>query len=163
MKLKEGYTGFTSSVRLAGRLWTKPCPLCIFHNTCRIHFIFAHIIKWLQKVCRVLLQNYKIWIFGKFFEFVTLTLFFMTWDLIWITSIGNRGGGGISERRRSSCSSSVLNVPHYFCGGKIESINIQRLDQNSPQFGDVHFKCIFLIQNSNFTWVCFQVFSKPVA
>ena len=35
------------------RLWTESCPLCIFNNTCRIHFIFAHLIKQLQKDCRV--------------------------------------------------------------------------------------------------------------
>ena len=56
-KLKGGYTGFTSSVRPSVcpsvHLWTKPCPLCIVHNTSRIHFIFAHLIKQLQKVCRV--------------------------------------------------------------------------------------------------------------
>ena len=39
------------SVRLSGRLWTKPCPLCIFRNTGRIHLIFAHLIKKLEKVC----------------------------------------------------------------------------------------------------------------
>ena len=52
-KLKVGYTGFTSSVRLSGRLWTKSCPLCIFHNASLIHFIFACLIKQLQKVCCV--------------------------------------------------------------------------------------------------------------
>ena len=41
------------SVRLSVRLWTKPCPLCNFHNTSRIHFIFVHVIRQLQKVCRV--------------------------------------------------------------------------------------------------------------
>ena len=35
------------------RLWTESCPLCIVNNTHRIHFIFAHLIKQLQKVCRV--------------------------------------------------------------------------------------------------------------
>ena len=35
------------------RLWTELCPLCIFNNTHRIHFIFAHLIKQLQKVCCV--------------------------------------------------------------------------------------------------------------
>ena len=35
------------------RLWTESCPLCIFYNTHRIHFIFTHLIKQLQKVCRV--------------------------------------------------------------------------------------------------------------
>ena len=34
-------------------LWTESCPLCIFNNTNRIHFIFVHLIKQLQKACRV--------------------------------------------------------------------------------------------------------------
>ena len=52
-KLKGGYTGITLSVCPSVRLWTELCPLCIFNNTHRIHFIFAHLIKQLQKVCRV--------------------------------------------------------------------------------------------------------------
>ena len=43
------YNGFTLSVRL----WTESCPLCIFNITRQIHFIFAHLIKQLQKVCGV--------------------------------------------------------------------------------------------------------------
>ena len=45
------------------RLWTESCPLCIFNNTHRILFILAHLIKQLQKVCRMqcLFQNSKIW------------------------------------------------------------------------------------------------------
>ena len=37
------------------------CPFCILNNTNRIHFIFAHLIKQLQKVCRLLslFQNLK--------------------------------------------------------------------------------------------------------
>ena len=53
-KLKRGYTGFTSirlSVRLSICLWTESCPLCNFHNTSWIHFIFTHLIKQIQKVC----------------------------------------------------------------------------------------------------------------
>ena len=52
-KLKVGYTVFTLSVCSSVHLWTESCPLCIFNNTRRIHFIFAHLIKQLQKVCRV--------------------------------------------------------------------------------------------------------------
>ena len=69
------------------RLWTKSCPLCIFHNTSRIHFIFAHLIKQLQKVCCVKgivkFQNLKFWqIFGICnFDFVLL------WHGIWYESI----------------------------------------------------------------------------
>ena len=56
-KLIGGYTGITlsvyPSVRPSVRLWTESCPLCIFTNAHWIHFIFAHLIKQLQKVCRV--------------------------------------------------------------------------------------------------------------
>ena len=52
-KLIGGYTGITLSVCPSVRLWTESCPLCIFNNTQRIHFIFAHLIKQLKKVCRV--------------------------------------------------------------------------------------------------------------
>ena len=60
-KVERGYTGFTSSIRLSvrrsihpsvrqsTRLWTKSFLLCIFHNTSWIHFIFAHLIKQLQR------------------------------------------------------------------------------------------------------------------
>ena len=75
-KLKGGYTGITLSVCPSVHLWTESCPLCIFNNTHQIHFIFAHPIKQFQKVGRVYLpfRNSKIWNFGEFFKFVTLTL-----------------------------------------------------------------------------------------
>ena len=50
-KLIGGYTGITLSICPSVHLWTESCPLCIFNNTHRIHFIFAHLIKQLQKVC----------------------------------------------------------------------------------------------------------------
>ena len=64
-----------------------PCPLCSAHSSGWIHFIFVHLIKQLQKVCRVYscMENFKIWIFGKFFKFVTLTVFF--WLGIWCESL----------------------------------------------------------------------------
>ena len=41
------------SIHLSVRLWTESCPLCIFNNTHQIRFIFAHLIKQIQKVCSV--------------------------------------------------------------------------------------------------------------
>ena len=41
------------SVRLSVLLWTESCPLCNFHSTSWIHFISIHLIKQLQKVCRM--------------------------------------------------------------------------------------------------------------
>ena len=44
---------FSKDVRPSVRLWTESCPICIFNNTYRIHFIFAHLIKQLQEVCHL--------------------------------------------------------------------------------------------------------------
>ena len=41
------------SVRPSVLLWTESCPLCNLHNTGRIHFIFTHLGKQLQEMCRV--------------------------------------------------------------------------------------------------------------
>ena len=44
------------------RLWTESCLLSIFNNTNRIHYIFAHLIKQLQKVKFVsIFKNLKLW------------------------------------------------------------------------------------------------------
>ena len=48
-------------------------------------------------------------------KFVTLTLSCFDWDLVWITSMGNHGAAeGISECRRSSCSSLMTVIPFHF-------------------------------------------------
>ena len=52
-EVEGGYTGFTLSVRLSVRLWTKVFLLYILYNSRRIHFMFTHLIKQLQKVYRV--------------------------------------------------------------------------------------------------------------
>ena len=67
-KLLGGYTGFTPSVRPSVRPSRIPCPLCSAYSFGWIHFIFIHLVKQLQKVCRVwsFLQNFKIFNFGYF-------------------------------------------------------------------------------------------------
>ena len=64
---KGGHTGITLSVRPSVRLWIESCPLRIFNNTYQIHFIFAHLIKQLQKVCCVLCLLKKFEILAIFF------------------------------------------------------------------------------------------------
>ena len=48
------------------RLWTESCPLCIFHNISRIHFIFKHQLTS-EGVSRfamfVEFENFKFWQF----------------------------------------------------------------------------------------------------
>ena len=111
MKLKGGILhGFMSSVHpsvcLSVCLWTKLCPFCNFHNTSRIHFIFTHLIKQFPKVCRIwsILQNSKLWIFGKFCNLQLWLCLVLTWDLMWITSMGHHGVAGVSEHRHSTSS-----------------------------------------------------------
>ena len=105
-KLLVGYIGFTTSVCLS------VCPASRVHSVAPTVLVgsisYLCILSQLQTVCRVqsFLQNFKIGIFGNFFKFVTLTCVVWTWDLMWITSMGNHGvAGGISECRHYSCSS----------------------------------------------------------
>ena len=74
-----------------------PCPLCSAYSSGWIHFIFIHLIKHFQKVCRVLSfwQNLKIWIFGNFllickFDFVLFWLGIWCESLVWVI-MGRRG------------------------------------------------------------------------
>ena len=48
------------SVCLSICLGMELCSLCIFHNTCQIHFIFTHLINQLEKVCGVLSFLWKL-------------------------------------------------------------------------------------------------------
>ena len=91
------------------RLWTESCPLCIFDNTHRIHFIFAHLIKQLQKV--------KFWRIFKIcnFDFVFFWLGIQYDSMVWVII---RRRGVSSERRRSSCSSFRL-LTHWPMGYSI--------------------------------------------
>ena len=79
-----------------------PCPLWRTYSFGCIYFIFTHLIKQLQKMSSMwcCLHNFNIKIFGNFFKFVTLTLscfVVLTWDLIWITSMGDHGVAGVSQ------------------------------------------------------------------
>ena len=87
------YTGFTLSVRPSVRLWTASCPLCIFNNTHRIHFIFTHLTKQLKQVCCVysVFQNSTIWSFGKFLNlWLWLSLVLIQYEKVWII-MGRQG------------------------------------------------------------------------
>ena len=77
------------------RLWTESCPLCIFNNTHRIHFIFAHLIK----------QFWRIFLICNF-DFVFFWLGIQYDSMLWVII---RRRGVSSERRRSSCNS----IPGY--------------------------------------------------
>ena len=96
-KLLGGYIGFTPSVRLSVRPSRIPCPLCSFYSSGWIHFIFMHLIRQLQKVCRMqsFLQNFKIWNFGNLkkncnFDFMLFWLGIWCESLVWVI-MGRRG------------------------------------------------------------------------
>ena len=79
------------SVRPASvpRLSRISCPLCSFYSSGWFHFIFIHLIKQLQKVCRVqsFMQNLKFWQFFKICNFD----FVLFWLGIWCVIMGQRG------------------------------------------------------------------------
>ena len=99
-KLLGGYIGFTPSVCPSVRPASVPrpsripCPLCSFYSSGWIHFIFIHLIKQLQKVCRVqkFLQNLKFWHFLKIcnIDFVLFWLGIWCESLVWVI-MGRRG------------------------------------------------------------------------
>ena len=92
-KLLGVYIGFTPSVRPSVQFWLDPF---LIYTSCQAASEGVLRVKFLAKF-----QNLNFWQFKKNgnFDFV------LTWDLMWITSMGNHGmAGGISERRRSSCS-----------------------------------------------------------
>ena len=102
-----GHTGFTPSFRLSVRPSHIPCLLCSTYSFSWIYFIFIHLIKQIQKVCRVwsFMQNLYFWQFFKICNFVLFWLGIWCESLVWV---GNHGAaGGISECRRSSCSSCI--------------------------------------------------------
>ena len=101
-KLKGGYTGFTSSV----------CPsVCGQNHVCSVSStILAGSISYLH----ILSNNFKRCVackgYCKIPKFEFWLCLVMTWDLIWINSMGNHGTAGVfSECRHSSCSSFCVN------------------------------------------------------
>ena len=88
------------SVRPASRV-RSVTPTVLVGSISSLHILSSNFRRCVA--CKV---SCKIWIFGNFFKFVTLTLSCFHLDLMWIPSVGNHGAAeGISERRRSSCSS----------------------------------------------------------
>ena len=92
-----GYIGFTPSVRPSvPRPSRITCPLCSIYSSDWIHFIFTHLIKQLQKVCRVSsfkckFQNLNFWQFLKICNFDVL-FWLRIWceSLVWVIT-GRRG------------------------------------------------------------------------
>ena len=90
-KLKGEYTGFTLSVcpsiRLSACGQNRICSVSSSRLVGSISYL--HILSSNFKSCVVCKVCFKIWNFGKFFEFVTLT-----WDPIWLNSMGNHEAAG---------------------------------------------------------------------
>ena len=81
------------SVRLCVPPSCIPCPLCssgwIHFNLYILSSIFRRCVSSIVG-CKILKYGF----FGNFLKFVTLTLSFLTWDLMWITSMGNHRAAG---------------------------------------------------------------------
>ena len=92
-----GYAGITLSICPSVRLWTESCLLCIFNNSHQIHFIFAHLIKQLKGVSRVMpvskFKNLKFWLIFEIcnFDFVFFLLGIQYDSMVWVI-MRQRGG-----------------------------------------------------------------------
>ena len=113
----------TASTNLKGGMLVSPYPSvrlsCCGQNRGRsvsstIHFIFAHLIKQLQKMCcmRCLFQNSKITNFGEFFNFFNFDFVFFSLgiqfdSIVWVImrpqvcvwGVGGGVGWGVSSLR----------------------------------------------------------------
>ena len=80
-------------VRPSVRPFRIPFPLCSAYSSGWIYFMFIHLIKQIQKVCRLwsYLQNLNIWHFLKFnFDFVLFWRGIWCESLVWLI-MGRRG------------------------------------------------------------------------
>ena len=90
-------TGFTPSVRPASRV-RSVAPTVLVGS-----ILYLYILSSNYRRCAACKGFCKICIFANFYNFWLCLV--LTWDLMWIPSMGNHGAaGGISEHRRSSCS-----------------------------------------------------------
>ena len=77
-EVKSGvYTGFTSSVSLSvhlsvDRIVRSVTSIILARFISYLHISLSNFRRCVM--CKNILRNYNIWIFGKFFKFVTLTL-----------------------------------------------------------------------------------------
>ena len=89
-------------------------PTVLVESISYFYILLSHFRKCVA--CNVSCKMSKFELLESFFKFVTLTLSCLTWDLIWINSMGNHGVAGVfSERWCSSCSSfKMLLFINYF-------------------------------------------------
>ena len=114
IEVERGLTGFTSSVCLSVRPSDRPSVCPFVCGQIRVHFVTSTIrgesISYntsdqaaLEGVLLVkVVANFKNENFWNFFSNLELWLcFVLTWDLIWINSVGDHWGGVVfSECRR---------------------------------------------------------------
>ena len=90
-KVVGGYIGFTPSVRPASHV-RSVAPTVLVGSISYLYILSSNFRRCVA--CQV---ASKIWIFGIFLKFVTLTLSCFDLGLMWITSMGNHGAAGVSQ------------------------------------------------------------------
>ena len=108
-KLLGGYTGFTPSippsVRLSVRPSRMPCPLSNIYSYGWILFILGPDDHYHERVCGApwpltltyIIKVIRPWLWKSCLlcnVFSSRSIIFLTWDPIWLNSVGNHGGGG---------------------------------------------------------------------
>ena len=108
------YIGFTPSIRPSVCPCVRPAsrvrsvaPTVLVGSIWYLHILSSNFSKCVM--CKVSCKIGKFEFLAIFQNLQLWLCLVLTWDLMWITSMGNHGGGGggISERRRSSCSGLI--------------------------------------------------------
>ena len=124
--------GILVSLRSSVRLSVRPAsrvrsvaPTVLVGSTPYLYILWSNFKKCVRVSCKIskfeflaIFLNLKLWL-----------CLVLTWDLMWIISMGNHGAvGGISERRHSSCSS-------YCQGSNLEKYGFTNCNMTAWVFG----------------------------
>ena len=109
------------SVRPASRV-RSVAPTVLVGSISYLHILSSNFRRCV--VCKFFGKISKFKFFAIFQNLYLWLCLVLTWELMWITSMGNHGAsGGISERRRSSCSSF-----NFFLDEILSTIQIQYIE-----------------------------------
>ena len=102
------FFSFTPSVRLSVRVRSVERTVLV-GSMSHLQILSSNFRRCVA--CKVPCKILKFWFLPIFLIWNFYFVFFLTWDLMWITSTCNQGAaGGISERRRSNCSSYICSM-----------------------------------------------------
>ena len=150
------------SVRLSIHLWIKTGPICIFHNTSQIHFMFAHLIKQFQKMCVNVIAKVQNLTLLQMFEICNFD-FVLLWHGIWNHSVGNHLGGGVYSQNTGILVFLVFAVKFHNAVNFFQSMHFSRYIDQPWTWSMIFFvSWIFIIYLTILWAVCNLLLYKAI-